>query len=212
MKTPSKKTVSTAQIIAVVALYISFQIFSDILAIKVASLFGIAFTVGTIIYPFTFTLRDMVHKILGKKGARQVVIWAGVLNLLMVGLFQLAILLPPDSHWGIQNEFSIVLGSVWRIVVASILAEIISQLIDTEAYSFYVNKITKKYQWGRVLFSNFFASPVDSMVFVFVAFLGILPMSVLWTMIGVQIVVKWLMAIISIPGIYLVKDKEEVKM
>lgn len=211
-KKPSKKTNYLGQVIAVVSLYISFQIFSDILAIKVASLFGIAFAVGTLVYPFTFTLRDVVHKILGKDGARMVVIWAGVLNLLMVGLFQIAIALPSASTWLMQNEFSMVLGSVWRVVVASILAELISQLIDTEAYSFYVNRITKKYQWGRVLFSNFFASPIDSLVFVLTAFYGILPMPVLLSMILVQIGVKWLMAIVSIPGIYLVKDKEDIKM
>lgn len=212
MKTPSKKTVTMAQIIAVISLYISFQIFSDILAIKVGSLFGIAFAVGTIIYPFTFTLRDMVHKLLGKKGARQVVIWAGVLNLVMVGLFQLAIVIPPASTWGIQNEFSIVLGSAWRIVIASIVAEIISQLIDTEVYSFYVNKITKKHQYGRVLLSNFISSPIDSLIFIFGAFYGLLPMNILWQLVVVQIVVKLIMAVVSIPGIYLVKDRKEVKM
>jgi uncharacterized integral membrane protein (TIGR00697 family) len=212
MKKPSKKTVFTTQIITVIALYISFQIFSDILAIKVASLFGIAFPAAIIIYPFTFTLRDMVHKTLGKKNTKKVVILAGILNLLMVALFQLAIWLPPAETWGIQNEFSMVLGSVWRIVIASILAEIVSQLVDTEVYSFYVNKITKKYQWGRVLFSNLISAPIDSVLFIFLAFYGTQPMTVIWSMIGVQIVMKWIMAVVSIPGIYLVKDKEAVEM
>ena len=212
MRTPSKKTVTITEVIIVVSLYISFQIFSDILAIKVASLFGITFTVGTLIYPFTFTIRDMAHKILGKKGALQVVILAGILNLLMVGLFQLAIILPPDPSWAIQKEFSMVLGSVWRIVIASILAEMVSQIIDTEAYSFFVNKITKKHQWGRVVFSNLLSSPIDSVIFVFIAFFGKLPIAVLLSMIGVQVLVKWIMAFVSIPGIYLIKDREDVEM
>lgn len=198
--------------ITVVALYIAFQIFADILAIKIAMIGAISFTVGTLVYPFTFTLRDMIHKTLGKTGARRVIVLSGLLNLLMVGLFQLAILLPADPSWTIQNEFSIVLGSVWRIVIASIIAEIVSQLVDTEIYSFYVNKITKKHQWGRVLLSNLFSGPVDSILFVFIAFGGILPISVLWSIVGVQVIVKWAMAVVSIPGIYLVKDKEGVQM
>jgi hypothetical protein len=92
------------------------------------------------------------------------------------------------------------------------LAEIVSQLVDTEVYSFYVNKITKKYQWGRVLFSNLISAPIDSVLFIFLAFYGTQPMTVIWSMIGVQIVMKWIMAVVSIPGIYLVKDKEAVEM
>jgi len=201
-----------APAIAVISMYIAFQIFADILAIKIAMIGAISFAVGTLVYPFTFTLRDMVHKTLGKAGARWVVIMAAILNVLMVLLFQLAIVLPASPNWGIQDEFAIVLGSVWRIVVASILAELVSQLIDTEVYSFYVNKITRKHQWGRVLLSNLISSPVDSIIFVSVAFLGILPMPILWSLIVVQVIVKWVMAIVSIPGIYLVKDKDGVKM
>ena len=213
MKKHTEKAIAIGtSAITIIALYIAFQIFADILTVKIAIIGGISFTVGTIIYPFTFTLRDMIHKTLGKRGAKQIVIISGILNLLMIGLFQLAIALPADPSWTIQNEFSIILGSVWRIAIASIIAEIVSELVDTEIYSLYVNKITKKYQWGRVLLSNLFSGPIDSILFVFIAFSGVLPTPVLWSLIGVQIIVKWIMALISVPGIYLVKDKDGVEM
>ncbi len=53
-----------------VSLYISFQIFADILSIKITTLpfLHLAIDGGTVIYPFTFTLRDFVHKTWEKRG------------------------------------------------------------------------------------------------------------------------------------------------
>lgn len=212
-KKPSKKTVTMAQIIAVIALYISFQIFSDILALKIAIILGMSTTVGVLLYPLTFTIRDILHKTLGRKDTLRVVLWSGFLNVIMVALFQLAIWLPADTaHWALQGEFAIIFGSVWRIVLASLLAEVVGQVVDTQVYSFFVNKITRKFQWARVLSSNFVSAIVDSLIFVVVAFWGILPWSVLWSMITVQLTIKMIMTFISLPGIYLVKDKDGVEM
>ena len=67
--------------------YVSFQLFANILSTKIVLLPLINLSVdgGTIIYPLTFTLRDFVHKT-GAASARQPVVLAGLLNLVMVGL------------------------------------------------------------------------------------------------------------------------------
>ena len=71
------------------SLYVAFQLFANILSTKIAVLpfINMAIDGGTIIYPFTFTLRDFVHKTHGKKDARQVIIIAAALNAIMFGLF-----------------------------------------------------------------------------------------------------------------------------
>lgn len=195
-----------------ISMYVAFQIFSDIMAIKITTVLGLTIPTAVFIYPLTFTLRDVIHKSLGKRGAKNIIFISAILNVVMVLLFQFSIMLPPAESWGIQKEFSIVLGGVWRIVIASIFAEMVSQLIDTEAYSFFVNKITRKHQWLRVLFSNFFASPVDSFIFIFFTFYGTLPVSVLLSMVLGQTLVKWAVSLISTPLVYVTKEKENVIM
>lgn len=207
-----KKDFNLTPLIVVISLYIAFQIFSDIMAIKITSIFGLTIPTAVFIYPLTFTLRDIVHKMFGKKGARNIIIVSALLNVLMVLFFQFSIILPPAVTWGLQNEFSLVLGSVWRIVIASIVAELVGQLIDTEAYSFFVNKITKRFQWVRVLFSNFISSPIDSFIFITIAFWGVLPPSVLLAMIGGQTLIKLLVSLISMPLVYIGKDRKGVEM
>jgi uncharacterized integral membrane protein (TIGR00697 family) len=189
-----------------VAGYIAAQILADITAIKVALIVGMSIDAGTFIYPITFTLRDMIHKTWGRKMSKAVIVTAGAINLFMAAFFSFVIWLPAHPDWGFQYEFATALGPVWRIVFASITAEIIAELIDTEAYSFWVNKITKRFQWGRVLFSNAFSIPIDSLAFCFIAFWGTLPNSVVLGIAASNMLIKFVMTLISLPGIYLVPD------
>ncbi|MBN1247918.1 MAG: queuosine precursor transporter, partial [Anaerolineae bacterium] len=104
-----------------------------------------------------------------------------------------------------QQAFADVLNPVWRIVLASIAAEVISELLDTEIYHLWVNRITRRYQWARVLVSNSVSIPVDSLVFVWIAFGGVLPVTVVWSIFWANVLVKGLTTLVSLPGIYLVK-------
>lgn len=193
-------------IIIVSAAYVAAQMMADIASLRIVMVAGFSIDAGTFIYPLTFTLRDMVHKIAGVKAARVLIVVAAIINLIMAGLFWLASILPPDMSVGLQAEFGMVLAPVWRIVAASIIAEVISELIDTEGYKFFVEKVTKKYQWARVLVSNSISIPIDSLLFVWIAFGGVLPVIVVWSIFMSNIIVKGLSTLITLPAIYLVKD------
>jgi uncharacterized integral membrane protein (TIGR00697 family) len=204
------KDISTAAVV-VISLYIAAQMLSDIASLKIAFFAGFSIDAGTFIYPLTFTLRDMVHKHLGKSIARKVIILAAGINLFMALFLQFAAWLPQDASWGLGNEFAAILGPVWRIVIASIVAEIIAELIDTEVYHYWVTRITRRFQWLRVLVSNSVSIPVDSFIFCWGAFGWSLPHSVVWSIFFANVIVKGLVTIVSLPGIYLVKEKQVVQ-
>lgn len=188
-----------------VAAYIAAQMMSDIASLRIVTLGGWAVDAGTLVYPFTFTLRDLIHKIGGVTAARVVIVTAAAINVFMAGLFWLVARMPPDPLTGPQLEFGQVLAPVWRIVFASILAEVISELIDTEVYRAWVRRFGEARQWGRVLASNAVAIPVDSAVFVALAFAGVLPTAVMWQIFWVNVALKGACTVISIPWIYWVR-------
>jgi uncharacterized integral membrane protein (TIGR00697 family) len=198
--------ISTAAIV-VISLYIAAQMLADIASLKIAFIAGYSIDAGTFIYPLTFTLRDLVHKRLGKSVARKVIFLAAGINLFMALFLQFAARLPQDTAWGLGNEFAAILGPVWRIVIASIVAEVIAELIDTEVYHLWVTRITRRFQWLRVLVSNSVSIPVDSLIFCWGAFGWALPHSVVWSIFFANVIVKGLVTILSLPGIYLVKEK-----
>jgi uncharacterized integral membrane protein (TIGR00697 family) len=193
--------------IVVISLYIAAQLLSDIASLKITFIAGFSIDAGTFIYPLTFTIRDLIHKRLGKLAARKVIVLAAGINLFMALFFHFVAWLPQDPTWGLAKEFSVILGPVWRIVIASIVAEVFSELIDTEVYHLWQSRITRRYQWMRVLSSNAVSIPVDSMIFCWGAFGFVLPHEVVWSIFFANVMVKGAVTLVSLPTIYLVKEQ-----
>jgi len=187
--------------------YIAAQMLSDIGSLQIVNVFGVSLDAGTFIYPITFTLRDMAHKVLGKKMVRILIISAAVVNIIMAFYFWLVSLMQPDTAAGSSGNWGSVLAPVWRITGASIIAEVVSELMDTEIYHIWITRITTRFQWMRVLVSNVFSVPLDSFIFSFLAFMGQMPTYVVWQIFWGNVLVKGIVTIISMPMIYLVKDK-----
>lgn len=186
--------------------YVAAQMMADVASLRIITIGGYAVDAGTLIYPFTFTLRDLIHKIGGKSAARTVIALAAAINLFMAAFYGLVAWWPADPSTGPQVSFGEVLAPVWGIVIASIVAEVVAELIDTEAYSLWVRRFGERMQWGRVLASNTVAIPVDSALFVGIATaFGVFPAEVAWSIFWVNVVVKGVVTLISVPWIYLVK-------
>ena len=81
----SRTTAVSFSRIAIIApaAYIGAQMLSDIASLKIGVVAGLAVDMGTFIYPITFTLRDIVHKVLGKRNAQTLILSAAGINLFM---------------------------------------------------------------------------------------------------------------------------------
>ena len=198
----SSKIIIPKIAVLVVSAYIAAQMLSDIASLKIGVVAGLAVDMGTFIYPITFTLRDTVHKVLGKRNAQTLIIAAGVINVFMALYLKWAAAVPSDPSWGLDSEFSAILAPVWRIVAASIVAEVVSELVDTEVYEWFVTKITQRYQWARVLTSNSVSVPVDNAIFAVGAFGWMLPWGIVWEIFLINLIVKYGMTLLSLPLIY----------
>lgn len=195
--------------VVVVSVYIAVQMLSDLASLKIGIVAGLSVDMGTFIYPLTFTLRDLVHKTLGKARTRTIILSAGFINLGMAAYLMWAASIPEDPQWGLGQEFSAILGPVWRIVLASILAEIVSELIDTEIYHWFVTRITRKLQWARVLLSNSVSVPIDNLIFSVGAFGWALPWGVVWEIFFFNLIVKYAVTLLSLPLIYLAPERSD---
>jgi len=189
--------------------YIAAQMLSDIGSLQIVLFAGLSFDAGTFIYPITFTLRDLAHKVLGLKGVRILIVSAAVINLFMALYFWFVAGLTPDQVAGSSDLWGKVLSPVWRITLASIVAELVAEFIDTEAYRFWVNRVTHKLQWLRVLTSNAVSIPIDSLMFSFLAFYGTMPLSSVTGIFTSNVIIKGLVTLVSMPLIYAVKEEKQ---
>lgn len=189
------------KLLFVVSLFIAFQIMADIASLRIVTVLGMSIDGGTLIYPLTFVARDLIHRLSSKTVARQVVVTAALLNLVMGGLFWMVATLSPDMSVGEQSEFGFVLLPAWRIVVASIMAELVSGVLDGELYQLWANWKPSS-SWQRAIFSNSFSIPIDSAIFCFAAFYGTMSINVVGSIILSNIIIKFAMAGIFTPIAY----------
>ncbi len=202
-------------VVILAAVYVAAQMIADIASLKIGVVAGNAVDMGTFIYPITFTLRDLAHKTLGKRNTQLLIVIAAVVNAAMVSYFLWASSVENDPNAFGASEFNTVFSPLWRIVVASIVAEVVSELLDTETYHWFVTKVTTKYQWARVLVSNAVSVPLDNIIFVLLAFspfylLGD-PLVESWTqtreIFVANLTVKFAVTLCSLPLIYLIADR-----
>ncbi|MBW5396528.1 queuosine precursor transporter [Brachyspira pilosicoli] len=195
--------------IIIIGSYIACQMISNIASVKIANVLNLAVDGGTFLYPLAFTIRDMAHKTIGKKNTQKLIIVSAIINIFTPIYFYIVSNIPADSSWQFNEAFQLTLSPVLRIAIASIVGSTIAELVDTEIYHFFVTKITKRYQWLRVLISNAFSIPVDNLLFVVIAFYGALPFDALLGIFIFNFFVKYAVTIVSVPMIYLVKENKE---
>ena len=126
-------------------------------------IFGMV-SVGTLIFGITFTQRDRVHRY-GRKAVYSMIMMAAV-GMVLESLF---------------------LAVEWRIILASIIAIVLSEAADTEIY----HKLLHRSWLQRVAGSNIVSIPLDSLLFNLIAFLGVFEPAMLVAIIFGEIVTKF---------------------
>lgn len=196
-------------LVLVAGTYLASTMIANVASLRIVEVFGWSLDAGTFIYPLTFTLRDLIHKIAGTRAAKAAIFTGAFVNILMATYFWWVAKAPADMRVGEQQEWVTVLGPQWRIIMASVIAMLIAELIDTYVYQRWVRRFGHKYQWGRVLSSNGVSSPLDSLVFSFIAFYGLMPTAVVWSIFWSMVWIKLATSVATLPLIYGVRPKQE---
>jgi len=175
-------------------------------------------SVGVVIWPIVFVVSDLINEYFGREGVRKIsFITAG-----MIAWSFLIVLagteIPPADFWlslnntdPLGNPFDInfAYSSIFRaglgIIVGSLAAFLISQLIDAYAF-YYLKRLTgHKQLWLRATGSTIISQLIDSFVILFIAFylLGNWSMQQVLQVGLVQYTYKVTLAILLTPLIYL---------
>ena len=184
--------------------FVTCLLVSNVVAGKIIGV-GLLGTIsaGIVCYPLTFLFTDTISELFGKRKATSIV-WAGFgCNILLVILILLAGYLPPAVFWEGQEAFMGTLGFVWRIVLASMVAYVVSQNLDVLGFHYIKEKTGGKYLWLRNNISTMFSQSIDTVLFIGVAFIGVMPITVVINMMILQYIVKLIIAACDTPFVYL---------
>jgi len=111
-----------------------------------------------------------------------------------------------------QGALETIFGFMPRILLASLTAFIISQLIDVYVFDKIKQKLPdNKFLWIRNNLSTIFSQAVDTVIFVPIAFIGVVSTEVLFGIMLSTYLIKVLVAALDTPFIYLIKKVTPIK-
>ena len=209
-----KKEKYTRLFIVLCSLNITFLLISNIVTVKTINIFGLIFTSGDLLFPFTYILNDIFTEVYGFNKAKFVIWISFFCNLIMVIIFGVAIWFPEDKSFTMQIEFQNILGSTPRILLASFISFLFGNFANSIVLSKIKVKTRGKYLGLRTITSTLLGEGLDTLLFIPIAFWGNLDIiEILNLMLDVYIL-KVTLEIILTPITYkvigFIKKKEDI--
>ncbi len=135
----------------------------------------LAFTAGVILWPFVFVLTDIINEYYGIKGVKRISYLSIALILYAFIMIFVSINLPGADFWlsideNINNAYNLTLGQSLWIIIGSIIAFLIGQILDVHVFHWIKRKTGDRWVWLRANGSTLVAQLVDSFVVLFIAF------------------------------------------
>jgi uncharacterized integral membrane protein (TIGR00697 family) len=154
----------------------------NILASKQVDILMFTINLGLFISPVVFIINDIQSEVFGYRSAKAMIKAGLVANIAVAVVYFLAITAPPSANFANQEAFRAVLGSTARITAASVTAYYLGSLINAKVMVAMKRRM-EKYLFVRAITSTVAGQVIDNVVFMTLAFAGVLPAAAIITMV-----------------------------
>lgn len=143
---------------------------------------GLSFnlTCGVLLWPLEFVITDIVNEYYGPRAVRRISYTAVVLITYAFIMFYAAMNIPPADFWitskesegiaNMQNAFGGIFGQGMWIIAGSLIAFLVSQIVDVTVFHKIKKRTGQKWVWLRATGSTLVSQLVDSFIVLFIAF------------------------------------------
>ena len=172
-------------------LFVAALIISNVMAVKIVNFGWLQISGATILFPLSYIFGDILTEVYGYARSRKV-IWTGFASLILLSFTSwLVTILPPASFWQGQAAFETIFALTPRIALASMVAYWLGEFSNSVVLSKMKYGVKGKRgieQAYRFILSTVVGEGIDSVVFMGLAFYGILPTpALLQTMLGIYV-------------------------
>jgi len=188
----------------VTAVFITCLITANIIAVKLVSVFGLVLPAAIVIFPISYIVGDVLTEVYGYSQARRV-IWLGFFcNLIAVIAISLGQFLPSAPFWKGQDAYQQILGYTPRLLVASFLAYLVGEFANSFVLAKMKIATRGRWLWMRTIGSTLVGQGLDSLVFITMAFVGMIPLKALVSTVVTQWLAKSVYEAVATPLTYVV--------
>lgn len=192
--------------VVLVAVFVTCLVIANIIAVKLITIFGLTVPAGIIIFPISYICGDVLTEVYGFQRARQV-IWLGfACNLLAVIAIWGGQVLPGATLWNAQSAYERILGVTPRLLGASFCAYLLGEFANSFVLAKMKVATRGRWLWMRTIGSTIVGEGLDSLIFVTIAFWGIIPVTGLLLAIVSQWLFKVAYETLATPLTYAVVD------
>jgi queuosine precursor transporter len=162
-------------LVVLAAFFATSLVTANIVAVKLLEFGPLVVPAGTImIFPLTYVIANITTEVYGYSRTRQI-IWLGFLcNLLAGGAIYLTQVLPPAGFWDGQEAYERILGFVPRLLLASLIAYLAGEFVNAFVLAKMKIFTRGRYLWTRTIGSSTLGQGIDSLIFVTIAFVGVI--------------------------------------
>ena len=166
---------------------------------RLINIIGFDTDAGTLIFPFTFLLSDLITEVYGFKYARRA-IWCGFLFNALFIIYGQVVIHMPSPHYSTNNEmFDAILATNIRIILASGISYLISEPLNSLIMAKLKIKMHGCYLGIRFISSTIVASGSDSLIFGVIAFYGTMNNMNLFSLILTMWLIKLIIEVLGLP-------------
>ncbi|MDH3252921.1 MAG: queuosine precursor transporter, partial [Ignavibacteria bacterium] len=160
-------------------------------------------TMGVLPFPLTFVITDIINEFYGRSGIRFITFVGMGMVLLVMLLLQVEMMIPAAVSSPIDDlSFNRVFGVSVRIIIGSLTAYIVSQLVDISVFHLLRSRTGARMLWLRATGSTLVSQLLDSFLVLYIAFAGTLPVDVITGIGAANYLFKALIAILVTPLLY----------
>lgn len=182
------------------------MVYSNIEVLLMVDMFGHEATLGNVIYGSTFLATDILNENHSKREASFTVLIGFLAVVSIIILSQITMLFTPNINDFAMENFKGIFELAPRIALASIGTYFISQMFDIWVYQKIKSKTGEKYLWLRNNASTLISQFIDTVVFTFLAFYGLLDNEVVLAMILPSYFIKLVVSLLDTPFMYIAKN------
>jgi len=206
---------TTTWSIALTGTFILTMSLADIAATKFIIVGNTVAPGGIFLFSIIFVVRDMLHRLMGAEYVKRVIYVAAGLNIAMALYFYWITTFNAPARMTTADTWNQIFALAPAIVIGSIIAAVISQLVNTTVYQKLWDKGAPL--WARVIGSNAISLPIDSVIFATLAFAFLPPLfganalpldGLIARIISGQIIIKAIIMLAMTPLVYLIRERQ----
>lgn len=188
-------------------IFITNAVVAELIGGKLITVFGVPMSVGILPWPVVFVTTDLINEYFGEKGVRKLSLITAGLIIYTFAILSIAMQIPAMKGANLitDDQFNSVFGQSMWIIVGSITAFMVSQLIDVTIFHFVKNKTGGKMIWLRSTGSTVISQLFDSFIVLGIAFwmTGKMTTEIFIASALTGYIVKLVIAVLLTPLIYL---------